>query len=56
MKEKVRLGCVGLGRRGTSLLKNCITKIVDGVAELSKHDVGALIVFEREVKQKKSKK
>ncbi|MBR3611259.1 MAG: diadenylate cyclase CdaA [Oscillospiraceae bacterium] len=33
-----------------TLMKNCITKIVDGVAELSKHDVGALIVFEREVK------
>jgi len=29
MKEKVRLGCVGLGRRGTSLLKNCITKMYD---------------------------
>ncbi len=33
-----------------TLMKNCISKIVDGVAELSKHDVGALIVFEREVK------
>ena len=33
-----------------TLMKNCITKIVDGVTELSKHDVGALIVFERETK------
>lgn len=33
-----------------TLMKNCIAKITDGVAELSKHDVGALIVFEREVK------
>ena len=33
-----------------TLMKNCISKIVDGVADLSKHDVGALIVFEREVK------
>lgn len=31
-------------------IKNCITKVVDGVTELSKHDVGALIVFERETK------
>ncbi len=33
-----------------TLMKNCIAKIVDGVTELSKHDVGALIVFERETK------
>ncbi len=33
-----------------TVIKNCITKIVDGVTELSKHDVGALIVFERETK------
>lgn len=33
-----------------TLMKNCITKVVDGVTELSKHDVGALIVFERETK------
>lgn len=33
-----------------ALMKSCITKVVDGVSELSKHDVGALIVFERETK------
>ena len=33
-----------------TLMKNCIAKVVDGVTELSKHDVGALIVFERETK------
>lgn len=33
-----------------ALMKSCITKVVDGVAELSKHDVGALIVFERTTK------
>ena len=33
-----------------TLLKNCIAKVVDGVTELAKHDVGALIVFERETK------
>lgn len=33
-----------------TIIKNCIAKIVDGVTELSKHDVGALIVFERETK------
>lgn len=33
-----------------TLMKNCISKVVDGVTELSKHDVGALIVFERETK------
>ncbi len=33
-----------------TLMRNCITKVVDGVTELSKHDVGALIVFERETK------
>lgn len=33
-----------------TLMKKCIAKIVDGVAELSKHNVGALIVFERETK------
>ena len=33
-----------------TIIKNCISKIVDGVTELSKHDVGALIVFERETK------
>ncbi len=33
-----------------TVIKNCIAKIVDGVTELSKHDVGALIVFERETK------
>ena len=33
-----------------TLMKNCIAKIVDGVTDLSKHDVGALIVFERETK------
>ena len=33
-----------------TLMKNCIDKIVDGVTDLSKHDVGALIVFERETK------
>lgn len=31
-------------------LKDSISKIVDGVSELAKHDVGALIVFERDVK------
>lgn len=31
-------------------MKDCIAKVVDGVSELSKHDVGALIVFERETK------
>lgn len=31
-------------------LRDSITKIVDGVSELAKHDVGALIVFERDVK------
>jgi len=29
MKEKVRLGYVGLGRRGTSMLKNCFLKMSD---------------------------
>ena len=33
-----------------TLMKKCIAKVVDGVAELSKHNVGALIVFERETK------
>ena len=33
-----------------ALMKDCIAKVVDGVSELSKHDVGALIVFERETK------
>ena len=33
-----------------ALMKNCIAKVIDGVAELSKHNVGALIVFERETK------
>lgn len=33
-----------------TIMKNCITRVVDGVTELSKHDVGALIVFERETK------
>ncbi len=33
-----------------ALMKSCRTKVVDGVSELSKHDVGALIVFERETK------
>lgn len=33
-----------------ALMRDCITKVVDGVAELSKHDVGALIVFERATK------
>lgn len=32
------------------VIKDSITKIVDGVSELAKHDVGALIIFEREVK------
>lgn len=31
-------------------MRSCITKVVDGVTELSKHSVGALIVFERETK------
>ena len=31
-------------------MRNSIAKVVDGVTELSKHDVGALIVFERETK------
>ncbi len=33
-----------------TLMKNCIAKVVDGVTELSKHDIGALVVFERETK------
>ena len=33
-----------------AIMRDCITKVVDGVAELSKHDVGALIVFERATK------
>lgn len=33
-----------------TVMRDCITKVVDGVAELSKHDVGALIVFERATK------
>ena len=33
-----------------AVMRDCITKVVDGVAELSKHSVGALIVFERETK------
>jgi len=33
-----------------AVIKNCIAEVVEGVADLSKHDVGALIVFERETK------
>ncbi len=33
-----------------TLMKDCIAKIVDGVTDLAKHYVGALIVFERETK------
>lgn len=33
-----------------TLMRDCITKVVEGVTELSKQDVGALIVFERETK------
>ncbi len=33
-----------------TVIRDCITKVVDGVTDLSKHDVGALIVFERETK------
>ena len=33
-----------------TLMRDCIAKVVDGVTELSKHDVGVLIVFERETK------
>ncbi len=33
-----------------TVMRNCIAKVVDGVTELSKHYVGALIVFERETK------
>lgn len=33
-----------------TIIRDCIKEVVDGVAELSRHDVGALIVFERETK------
>lgn len=33
-----------------TVIRECIKKVVEGVTELSKHDVGALIVFERETK------
>ena len=33
-----------------SVIRECIDEVVDGVTELSKHNVGALIVFERETK------
>lgn len=55
-KSKVsNLNFLNLNLRGEhldeeSLMKNCIQKITEGVADLSKHDVGALIVFERETK------
>ena len=55
-KSKVsNLNFLNLNLRGEhmdeeTLMKNCIQKITEGVADLSKHDVGALIVFERETK------
>lgn len=33
-----------------TVIRECIKEVVEGVTELSKHDVGALIVFERETK------
>ena len=33
-----------------TVIRDCISEVVEGVTELSKHDVGALIVFERETK------
>ena len=33
-----------------TVIRACIKEVVEGVAELSSHDVGALIVFERETK------